>query len=102
MTKYAGWSIMSLFFFLTVKSIAGTNTNLGFNVFIKYITDGGIKEYIELAISAGTSVWAIWERKLRQSKTKHLSTRITELENIIDPNRSSSQLQNTGKTRIGD
>ncbi len=42
------------------------------------------------------------QRALRLRKTKQLQARITDLETMIDPNRSSSGLQKTGETHPED
>lgn len=53
-------------------------------------------------VATGTSAWALLERRERRKKTEALTTRIRELEQRIDPTRTSSGLTPKGETNPED
>lgn len=61
-----------------------------------------VKFALTLTLAGTAAAWAVVERYLRQRKTEYLQDRIKDLETKIDPNRSSSGLQRSGKTNPRD
>jgi hypothetical protein len=61
-----------------------------------------VKFAATLTLAGSAVVWATLERLAKQRKTKYLQDRIIELEEIIDPRRSSSGLTRSGKTNPRD
>jgi membrane protein implicated in regulation of membrane protease activity len=78
--------------------LAGQNTavSLGLNLLADF------KMTIAIALTGSAAAWAMIERVLRQRKTKYLQDRIKQLEERLDPDRSSSELTRTGKTNPKD
>ncbi len=86
--------------YLIVDSLAGKTTAT--DIALKAITDLKLDRGVLYLLTGGTTLWAIRERKLRKKNTKHRSAHIKELEEHIDPNRTSSNLTATGDTHPED
>lgn len=57
---------------------------------------------LSFALAGAAGMWAIFERTQRHEVTERLHRRIKELEQALDPNRSSSNLTSRGKTNPRD
>lgn len=88
------------FLYLAVDSLAGKTTAT--DIALKAITDLKLDRGVLYVLTGGTALWAIRERKLRKKKTKDLGAYVKELEKHIDPNRTSSNLTETGDTHPED
>ena len=86
--------------YLIVDSLAGKTTAA--DIALKAITDLELDRSVLYVLTGGTTLWAIRERKLRKKKTKDLGAYVKELEEHIDPNRTSSNLTETGDTHPED
>ena len=86
--------------YLIVDSLAGKTTAT--DIALKAITDLKLDRGILYLLTGGTTLWAIREHKLRKKNTKHIAAHIKELEERIDPNRTSSNLTETGDTHPED
>lgn len=82
--------------YLIVESLAGKTTVA--DIALKTITDLELDRGVLYLLTGGTTFWAIRERKLRKKKTKDIEAHVKELEKHIDPNRTSSNLTETGDT----
>ena len=88
------------FLYLIVDSLAGKTTAT--DIALKAITDLKLDRGVLYLLTGGTTLWAIRERKLRKKKTKDIEAHVKELEERIDPNRTSSNLTETGDTHPED
>ena len=86
--------------YLIVESLAGKTTAA--DIALKAITDLELDRGVLYLLTGGTTFWAIRERKLRKKKTKDIEAHVKELEERIDPNRTSSNLTETGDTHPED
>lgn len=86
----------------SVEALAGEETYATF--LVSYFASGGSGLTVTVSFS-GTGaavIWALTERWLRQRAIRRLTARTTELEQKLDPNRSSSGLTPEGKTHPRD
>ena len=85
-----------------IIAFAGKTSKADFNLIASSFVD--MKVQIGLTILLGGSGWVygLRQRSLRRNTVERLSTRNSELEQRLDPNRSSSQLTNRGTTRKED
>ena len=88
------------FLYLIVDSLAGKTTAA--DIALKAITDLKLDRGVLYLLTGGTTLWAIRERKLRKKKTRDMEAHVNELEKHIDPNRTSSNLTETGDTHPED
>jgi hypothetical protein len=88
------------------KSLSGKTSFAYYDIAVSFVTDLNMSEWFAYAFGllfgGGGTIFGYKERKLRKRKTEYLADRNAKLEKIIDPNRSSSNLQTTGDTREGD
>ena len=86
--------------YLSLSSLAGhqTMSNIVFNVF----SNVGFSQGLSYVMCAGGVGYGITQRSLRKRTIKRASPRAKQLESIIDPSRSSSELTETGDTRPED
>ena len=91
---------MAAFAYLAVKELAGETTVA--NVVIMYFTSEDNDYGLPWFLAAIFAAWALFEAKLRRSKTRALQGHIQKLETLIDPNRTSSGLLPTGETNPKD
>lgn len=83
-----------------VSSLAGVTTLADINVGV--LVSLLSRRWVTYSITVAALLWAWRERRLRMQKIKHFSPRIARLERSIDPDRSSSRLTSTGRTRPED
>jgi hypothetical protein len=95
-------SLALIIYWLTgaVESLAGKYTFA--DIGIKFLAQMSISQSISYAAGAGGVLYGIRERKLRRDKTEYLARRNRELEERLDPRRSSSRLTGRGTTRKED
>lgn len=95
-------------FVAAVASLAGLETRVFVSAFVTAIIEkpgptwkdwllGGLGVLALVCVG-----WAVGERYFRRQKTAQLTARIAQLELIIDPERSSSELLQDGRTRPDD
>lgn len=88
------------YIFLSIESLAGkiTLTDIGINFL------GEVKVSVALAWTIGIfgAFYGLKQRKLRKDTIERLQLRNTDLETMIDSNRSSSKLTVRGETRPED
>ena len=82
--------------YLMIDALAGKTTAT--DIALNAITDLKLDERILYLLTSGTTFWAIRERKLRKKTIKDITAQKKELEEHIDPNRTSSNLTETGDT----
>lgn len=98
--KYGAYCIFAYFAYRAVASLAGQQTNLFVSLALQIAAD--VKFALTITIAIGAAGWAMIERYLRKKDMKRLHPRVKELEQIIDPNRSSSNLTPSGNTHPRD
>ena len=82
-----------------VSALAGQTTLA--DIAVQFLMAGNLREFASYGIAGGGIVYGLRERRLRKSVIRHLSKRKVTLERHLDPNRSSSQLTETGETKTG-
>ena len=98
--RWGGIVACFCFLYLIVDSLAGKTTAT--DIALKAITDLKLDRGVLYLLTGGSIFWARRERKLRKKNTKHIAAHIKELEDRIDPNRTSSNLTETGDTHPED
>lgn len=93
---------VAYFLFRSIEAIAGQATSLSIIISLILNAFFELKFAFAVTLAGGCAVWAIAERMLRHRKVANLSGRIKELEQSIDPNRTSSGLTKHGKTNPRD
>lgn len=84
--------------YLSISVLAGKKTEAAF--LLGYFGESNHSlPWIGMVISV---VYALFERRLRKRKTEYLQSRNTELEKLIDPQRSTSGLLSTGESNPED
>jgi hypothetical protein len=91
---------ISAFFYLSTKSLAGHYTFA--DIGIKVMGDFKISEALSYLFGAGGVGYGFRERKLRRQTTERLAHRNSTLEQLVDPNRTSSHLTTRGTTNPED
>src|SRR5438445_5840650 len=94
--RYAFFGWVAWTIYLDVKELAGKSTDASF-VF-QYLLSKENDYGLPWFLVAVTTIWALLERRFRHQKTEQLTARTKELEQRLDPNRSSSGLVSTGET----
>jgi hypothetical protein len=94
--RVAGGSFAALVLYWTVVALAGRTTSLLVRVAINALFD--VRFALMLGGAAAAVVWAVLERRLRQRTILRLHPRVKQLETMIDPGRSSSNLTPKGET----
>ena len=100
LVKWAG--ILGVVYLIStmVSALAGKTTLA--DIAIQFLTASHAREWTSYGITGAAIVWAILERRLRKSTGRQLSRRLKVIENRLDPDRSSSELTETGETRPED
>ena len=99
------WPCVTVMFWFAMDSLqafAGKNSTA--EVSLEYLTGSpsGLSVTISISLSLAFAGWAIRERRLRRETVARMHGRIKELELLLDPNRTSSQLTTKGMTNPAD
>jgi hypothetical protein len=86
--------------FRSIESLAGRSTDS--NIMVKFVTDLKASRWLSMAFAGLMGTWGASERALKKKAVKRLHVRVKELEEKIDPTRTSSGLTLTGETRPED
>lgn len=84
----------------TVSDLAGKTTLA--DIVVQVLLAGNVRELISYGIAGGGIAYGLNERRLRKAAIRHLSQQKAAFEKFLDPNRSSSQLTETGDTKPED
>lgn len=98
--KYGFLAVCFYLFYLSVLALAGKHTFA--EIGIKILGSLRISEGILSLLALGGVSYGVGQRNLRRKNIERLSRRNQELEQRLDPNRSSSGLTLKGTTRPGD
>jgi len=85
---------------LSMRELAGKSTDARF-VF-EYFFSRENDYALPWVLATVATIWALLERRFRYQKTEQLTARTKELEQRLDPSRSSSGLATTGVTHPRD
>lgn len=88
--------------FQALQVLAGQDTKLSVALSLVFSVLVNVKFVAAIALTGGAMAWAVLERYLRLRKVDQLQGRIKQLEQMIDPNRSSSGLTTRGTTNPQD
>lgn len=94
------WVFIARYSYLAVVALAGRHTLA--DIGLKLITNMTFSQSVSWVATTGAAAWAVSERGLRKKVIRQKAKRIQELEQRIDPNRSSSSLLPDGSTRPED
>ncbi|MHB8345869.1 MAG: hypothetical protein ACYDHM_01560 [Acidiferrobacterales bacterium] len=105
--KFGGAAIIAYVAVPIVVALTGKNTDFKFSAsangsFFVHVLSNWRSGKIAWVIATLSIFYGYVERKLRQRKTKYHQSRITQLEQMRDPQRESSQLMPTGETNKED
>ena len=98
--RWGGISFIAYCGYLIVAALAGHHTVA--DIGIRFLGNIRISEGLAWLLGGGGIAYGYKQRSLRRSTIERLQGRNTELEKRLDPNRSSSQLLTTGRTRPED
>ncbi len=93
--KTLAWSAVAYMFASSVVQFAGKETKLA--AVINALIDFRVGQYVPWALAALTSTGYLHERRLRLKTIQDKSGYVKQLEQRIDPNRSTSGLQENGE-----
>jgi len=88
------------FVFRAIGVLAGQTTSVFVNATLSLLAD--FKFVLSITLAGAMAAWAFLERAIRERKVAQMSARIAELEQKIDPGRSSSGLDPRGRTNPRD
>jgi hypothetical protein len=94
------WVWIAHYGYLSVVALAGKHTLA--DIGLKLLANVTISQSVSWAATGGATIWAVSERRLRKKIIHQKAQRIQELEQHIDPDRSSSSLLPDGSTRPED
>ena len=98
--KWAGIVLVVYFISSMISDLAGKTTLA--DIVVQVLLAGNVRELVSYGIAGGGIAYGLRERRLRKSEIRHLGSQKELLERALDPNRSSSQLTETGETRPED
>jgi hypothetical protein len=86
--------------YLGVVVLAGKQTLA--HIVLEFLANLRVSQTIAYLFGAGGIIYGVGERRLRQRNIERHSAQKNELERIIDPKRTSSNISERGTTRPGD
>lgn len=98
--RVSGACVIFYFGYLSIKSLSGRETLAKF--IVDWATDLKLNQWMAWLLSGGMGIGWARERKLRIKHTASLADQKRKLEERIDPERTSSKMPATGRTRAGD
>lgn len=104
LSKWLPITVISYFGYLSIAALAGKSTLAAFGLYL--VADLKVNTVLShLAMAAfglGGTSYGYAQRKLKQRNIERMSRKNEELEQRLDPNRSSSRLTKKGLTRPED
>jgi hypothetical protein len=100
--RWGALSFMAYMFFRSVEALAGHLTRADLNLGVRFLVAEKLDEVLAIGVGLGGFLYGWRQRKFRKDDIEGRSNRIAELERMIDPGRSSSQLNRRGGTNPED
>lgn len=94
------WVACAYFLHLSVLGVAGKTTFA--DIGLKLLANVSISQGVAYIFGAGCAVYGYKERNLRRKNVERITRRNREMEQVIDPGRSTSALTPRGDTNPGD
>lgn len=98
--RWGGAVGITYFAYKAVESLAGRET--GASLLVELVSDFKLNIVFPWLVAIGGAVFGLLQRYLRRTTIQRLHRRIHELEELVDPGRSSSNLTSTGDTHPED
>ena len=104
LSKWLPVCFIAFCFERAVESLAGRTTLANFGLFLVADLKANtvVSHLVTLLFGVGGVSYGVRERRLREKNIERMSSQNTELEKLIDSNRSSSKLTRKGQTRPED
>jgi hypothetical protein len=94
--KWGGITACAYFFFCCVRELAGKQTDA--NILLQLAMKVGISRWAAYALGGCGFVYGVQQKNLRRAAVKRLGGNIPAMEAQLDPDRSSSRLNELGRT----
>jgi hypothetical protein len=94
--KYGALVLVFRYLYLMVLALSGKTTFA--SIVISFIGNLTVSKALAYIFGGGGVLYGLGERHVRRKAVKRHGNRIKHLESLIDPNRSSSNLTETGET----
>jgi len=98
--RWGGLCVIVYLVYRIIESLAGKTTVA--DIGIKFLADMKLSDVFAVLFGGGGVLYGLKQRQLARRKTEHFSRRQAQLEQRLDPQRSSSKLPPTGETRPED
>ncbi len=98
--RWVGIVLIVRYAYLGIEALAGKSTLA--DIGVNFLTDINVSVALAWAAGFGGMVYGIKQRELRKDTIERLVGRIKQLEDEVDPNRTSSNLTKRGDTRPED
>lgn len=98
--KWCAIVLLGRYAYLSIAALAGQQTLA--DIAVRFLGNLKVSESIAYILAGGGVAYGIGQRQLRRRHIKHNVRGKNELEKILDPKRTSSNLTDTGTTRPGD
>lgn len=84
----------------SIQALAGRNTET--DILVQFLSRAEVSEALAWLLAGGGSLYGYGQNRLKKRTTESLTKRITQLERMVDPSRSTSGLTPRGETRKED
>ncbi len=98
--RWGGVVLIARYGYLSIDALAGHQTAA--NIIVNFLGNFHVSEGLAWLLTAGGATYGLGQNRLRKRIVEHLHGRIRELEERVDPQRSSSNLTPSGDTRPED
>lgn len=100
-----GWPVACAYFLYKIALVLAGKTTLAsfaMSVGVAVLGNDKVMKTIYIVLTGGSIAYGVGERRLRRREIKRHTERPRKLEQLIDPNRTSSGLTSEGTTRPED
>lgn len=98
--KWSGLVLLGRYGYLSIVALAGHQTLA--DIVVRLLANVKLSNGILYLVTGGSVAYGLGQRHLRRKHIKRVVAAKNELEKKLDPNRTSSNLTETGTTRPGD
>jgi hypothetical protein len=92
--------VVAYFLYKSIEAAAGTTTLADLS--LKFLSNVKINIAVSWSVGITGVGYGVWQRRVRRTTVERLAARVKELEEKIDPRRSSSSLTPRGETKPED